>query len=69
MTNSQRTERQLLIEAAEHLRFAIELLDRTSADGHIAAHADLALNQVEELIPAWAMPRPSPDYSLGAGSG
>jgi hypothetical protein len=39
-----------LAEAAAHLRAAIALLDQSGASGHIAAHADLALNEVDRLI-------------------
>jgi hypothetical protein len=69
MTNSEKPCFELLIEAANHLRLAIQLLDRASAPGHIAANADLALHQVENLIPARAMSRTAPDLSLGLGSG
>lgn len=59
---------ELLAEAAEHLRSAIELLDRTSAPGHIAANVDLARNQLEDLIPAHAIARTAPPLSFGLGN-
>ena len=50
--NQQKLDRRVLAEAAEHLRTAIDLLDRSGAGGHIAAHADLALGLAERLIAA-----------------
>lgn len=59
---------ELLVEAAEHLRSAIELLDRASAPGHIAANVDLARNQLEDLIPAHAIARAAPPLNCGLGN-
>lgn len=36
--------------ASQHLRSAIDLLDLAEAPGHIAAHVDLALNELEREI-------------------
>jgi hypothetical protein len=41
---------QMLLDAANHLQSAIDMLDSASAPGHIAAHADLALQQLKDLI-------------------
>ena len=41
---------QALIEALSHLQSAIELLDQASAPGHIAAHVDLAVNELEHAL-------------------
>lgn len=38
--------------ALEHLRIAIEQLDQACAPAHIAAHVDLALNQLQIFIGA-----------------
>lgn len=55
MTSACRSsDQQLLAEASVHLRSAIDLLDRAAAPGHIAAHADLALNELERLIAGMA---------------
>jgi len=50
MTDVSVSNQQMLIDASSHLSSAIDLLDRATAPGHIAAHADLALNQLKELI-------------------
>lgn len=39
-----------LILASQHLRSAIGLLDLAGAPGHIAAHVDLALNELEREV-------------------
>lgn len=44
--------RRALDDAAAHLRAAIDLLDESGASGHIAAHADLALNEIQRLVGA-----------------
>lgn len=41
---------QALIEALNHLQSAIELLDEGTAPGHIAAHVDLAVNELERAL-------------------
>ena len=56
MTNRSEADQAVLVDASDHLRTAIELLDRVSAPGHIAAHADLALNLLENLIRGAAEP-------------
>lgn len=48
--NKRPPDRRLLVEAADHLRAAIRLLDRSGASGHIAAHADLSLNELDRLL-------------------
>lgn len=40
----------MLADALEHLRAAILLLDEAEAPAHIAAHVDLAMNQLENLV-------------------
>lgn len=42
--------RQTLWDALRHLRSAIDLLDAADAPGTIAAHADLAAQQLKELL-------------------
>ena len=39
-----------LLEALEHLRHALELLDAASAPPHIGAHVDLALNELYSTV-------------------
>ena len=39
-----------LVQALTHLRHALELLDAAEAPAQIAAHVDLALNQLTEAI-------------------
>ena len=50
MTDLGVSNQQMLIDASRHLSSAIDLLDRAAAPGHIAAHADLASNQLKEYI-------------------
>ena len=61
MNDNQRPlDQRLLVKAADHLRAAINLLDRSGAAGHIAAHVDLALNEAQRLMDAGArLPRSS----------
>lgn len=40
----------LLHVALQQLQSAIELLDRCSAPGQIAAHVDLAANQLQDIL-------------------
>jgi hypothetical protein len=40
----------MLLDAADHLQSAIDLLDAAAAPGHIAAHADLGLQQLKDII-------------------
>lgn len=42
--------RTQLSDALRHLESAIELLDAAGAPGQIAAHADLALNQLQDHL-------------------
>jgi hypothetical protein len=41
---------QMLRDAANHLQSAIDLLDGAAAPGHIAAHVDLGLQQLKDVI-------------------
>ena len=41
---------QTLCAAADYLQSAIDLLDRAAAPGHIAAHVDLGLQQLKDVI-------------------
>jgi hypothetical protein len=50
MTNNFEDAQDLLIEAAKYLRAAMTLLDEAQAPGHIAAHVDLAVNQIADVI-------------------
>lgn len=43
-------DRQLLLLALDQLQAAIGLLDQGGAPGHIAAHVDLAINQLADAI-------------------
>lgn len=36
--------------ALEQLQFAIEILDRSNAPAHIAAHVDLAIHQLRDVL-------------------
>lgn len=40
----------LLREALKNFRLGIELLDNACAPAHIAAHVDLAVHQLQDLI-------------------
>lgn len=46
--------RDLLRDAGNHLRSALELLDCAAAPAHIGAHVDLAIHQLEHAIGASA---------------
>ena len=50
MDPNAQTAQALLEQALEHLQSAIALLDRAGAPGQIAAHADLAANQLADLL-------------------
>jgi hypothetical protein len=53
MNDNEVTPReQMLVEALIHLQQAITVLDTASAPGHIAAHVDLAINQLENELRA-----------------
>ena len=41
---------QMLSDAADYLQSAIDLLDGAAAPGHIAAHVDLGLQQLKDVI-------------------
>jgi hypothetical protein len=41
---------QMLCDAADYLQSAIDLLDGAAAPGHIAAHVDLGLQQLKDII-------------------
>jgi hypothetical protein len=61
MTNTHPpSDQHMLAEASDHLRSAIDLLDRAGAPGHIAAHADLALNELERVIATTAFRQSRP---------
>ena len=56
---------RMLGKALAQLRSAIELLDRASAPGHIAAHIDLAVHQLECALSVDSPPDgPEPDFEL-----
>lgn len=44
----------LLLEAAVHLRSALERLDAAKAPAQIGAHVDLALHQLEEAVASFS---------------
>lgn len=51
MTLQQTPDRQsVFAEALKHIECAIELLDGAEAPVHIAAHLDLALHQLGDVI-------------------
>lgn len=50
MSDSVDRKQKLLSNALVHLKSAIELLDQAAAPGHIAAHVDLAANQLEDTL-------------------
>lgn len=50
MSDNADPKQKLLAAALMHLRSAMELLDRAAAPGHIAAHVDLAANQLEDAL-------------------
>lgn len=52
MTQKDYLSLPLLEEALQQLQAAIALLDRVGAPGHIAAHVDLAVNQLQDLLPS-----------------
>ena len=41
---------KILAEACSHIENAMDLLDAADAPGNIAAHLDLALNQLEDAL-------------------
>lgn len=51
MSDNDNSKQRLLASALFHLQSAIELLDLAGAPGQIAAHVDLAANQLEDLMP------------------
>lgn len=50
MSGVDTTVRAVWTDALHRLRSVIDLLDRSSAPGHIAAHLDLAAHQLQEAI-------------------
>lgn len=50
VVDNTRTVDQQLSRALKELKRAIELLDRASAPTQIAAHVDLAVHQLRDLI-------------------
>ena len=50
MSDSADPKHKLLSAALMHLKSAIELLDQAAAPGQIAAHVDLAANQLEDAL-------------------
>ena len=59
MTNETETKAKMLNDALRHLRSGLELLDDASAPGHIGAHVDLAIHQLEGAIAAIAEVEPA----------
>ena len=55
MENKHVQESEQLPAAVFHLRSAIGVLDAVRAPAHIAAHVDLALHQVEELMKVYGV--------------
>ena len=50
MTANKKTRTEMMESALEYLRKAIELLDQAEAPGQVAAHVDLAANQLVDAI-------------------
>ena len=50
MDDPAATRVETLRAALEHLRCAIDLLDRTDAPAQLAAYADLAAQQLDEVL-------------------
>ncbi len=48
--NKSLGRQQMLRDAADYLQSAIDLLDGAAAPGHIAAHVDLGLQQLKDVI-------------------
>jgi hypothetical protein len=48
---------QILSEAVNHLKAAIQILDGVGVSAHIGAHVDLALRQLNEIV------KPEPQIS------
>ncbi len=49
MEDKGQCRRQMLLDAANHLQSAIDLLDGAAAPGQIAAHVDLALHRLNTV--------------------
>lgn len=47
---SNAIDQPLLSEAAIHLKAALSLLDKADAPGHVGAHVDLAICQLEKVL-------------------
>jgi hypothetical protein len=52
MRNDKTAAPQMLVQAFDHLRSAIDLLDEAGAPAHIAATLDLARNRLLNELPA-----------------
>lgn len=50
MTGAATVQQRALRDALDHLRAALELLDRAGAPPQIGAHVDLARHQVERAL-------------------
>lgn len=50
MAREEASDRKALTDAMDHLRTAIAILDSADAPAQIAAHLDLALCQLAEII-------------------
>ena len=48
--DSGEARQRMLTDAFNHLQAALDLLDGADAPGNIAAHADLAARQLEDLL-------------------
>lgn len=49
-TGQDSSREQLYLDALQQIHSSIHLLDRADAPGHIAAHLDLAMHQLQDLI-------------------
>ena len=52
MTDDETCRQQMLHDALDHLRSALDLLDLASAPAHIGAHVDLAMHELRLHVPA-----------------
>lgn len=69
MGDNDNSQQKLLASALFHLQSAIELLDLAAAPGQIAAHVDLAANQLEDLLPTQVSAAFTRMNENGEGSG
>ena len=49
-------EEPLLAEAAAHLKTALGMLDKANAPGHIGAYVDLAICELQKVLPSRKRP-------------